>query len=87
METGFEGYTDNDGVYWPSSSPRLKLDSYNLVDLRAGFSVAKFDISLYVTNLMDEWAYTSFWPSFSSPSLGVPTRPRTFGAVLRWNFF
>lgn len=87
MPVGFSGFTDDAGVFWPSSSPRIVLDSYNLVDLRAGFQMRQFDISFYVTNLLDEWAYTNFLSSFSSISRGVPTRPRTMGAVLRWNFF
>jgi outer membrane receptor protein involved in Fe transport len=44
------------------------------------------DVSLYITNLFDEWAYTSFDSNFSGASLGTPTRPRTYGAVVRWNF-
>jgi outer membrane receptor protein involved in Fe transport len=62
------------------------LDSYNLVDLRAGFNINQFDVSFYVTNLLDEWAYMSFGGSFVAASLGVPTRPRTLGTVVRWNF-
>ena len=87
MPVGFPGYTDSSGVYWPPSAPRLELDSYNLVDLRAGISLGTVDLSLYVTNLFDEWAWANFTPSFVSPSLGTPTRPRTIGAVARWNFF
>ena len=87
MPVGFSGYTDENGVFWPPSSPRLVLDSYSLIDLRLGLTVSKVNLSFYVTNLLDEWAYTSFAPSFDSPSLGVPTRPRTLGMVARWNFF
>ena len=87
MPVGFDGYTDSDGVYWPPSSPNLTIDGYSLVDLRAGFTAGSFDISLYVTNLMDEWAYTSFAANFNAPSLATPTRPRTFGGVIRWNFY
>jgi outer membrane receptor protein involved in Fe transport len=86
MPVGFPGYTDDDGVYWAPSAPRVDLDSYSLVDLRAGVTAGPVDVSLYVTNLFGEWAYTSFAPSFSGASLGTPTRPRTFGAVVRWNF-
>lgn len=86
MPVGFDGYTDSNGMYWPPSNPRLELDSFSLVDLRAGFSTHNFDFSLYVTNLLDEWAYVSFASFFDSPSLGTPTRPRTIGAVVRWNF-
>jgi hypothetical protein len=49
--------------------------------------VGQFDFSLYVLNLFDEWAYTSFASSSLTRALGTPTRPRTIGAVLRWNFF
>lgn len=87
MPVGFEGYTDSDGNYWGPSAPRLDIDSYSLVDLRAGTTIGKLDLSLYVTNLFDEWAYTSFSTNFYAPSTGTPTRPRTFGAVVRWNFF
>jgi outer membrane receptor protein involved in Fe transport len=87
MPVGFDGYTDDDGTYWQPSAPRLEVGSYSLVDLRAGLSLGKVDLSFYLTNLLDEWAYTSFTSSFVSPSLGVPTRPRTLGVVARWNFF
>lgn len=87
MPVGFPGYTDVSGTYYPPSAPRLVIGNYSLIDLRAGMNFGAFDVSLYVTNLLDEWSYANFAPSFVSPSLGTPTRPRTFGAVLRWNFF
>lgn len=87
MPVGFEGYTDASGTYWPPSSPRVDVGGYSLVDLRAGISINKVDLSFYVTNLLDEWAYTSFSSNYGLPSLAVPTRPRTLGVVARWNFF
>ena len=87
MPVGFDGYTDDEGNYWQPSQPRVTIESYSLVDLRAGFSMQSFDFSFYVTNLFDKWAYTNFQPIFTAPSLGTPTRPRTFGVVARWNFF
>ncbi len=86
MPVGFEGYTDAGGTFRPPSAPRVELDSYHLVDLRAGTSVGPVDIALYVTNLFDEAAFTHFIPSFSAASTGTPTRPRTLGAVVKWNF-
>jgi outer membrane receptor protein involved in Fe transport len=86
MPVGFDGYTDSNGTYWPPSSPRVTVDGYNMVDARAGMTVGPVDVSLYVTNLLDEWAYTNFGSSFDGPSLGTPTRPRTVGAVARFNF-
>jgi outer membrane receptor protein involved in Fe transport len=86
MPVGFEGYTDEDGTVWPASSPRLTVDGFSMVDVRAGMTLGSVDVSLYVTNLLDEWAYTNFGSSFTGPSLGSPTRPRTIGAVARFNF-
>jgi len=86
MPVGFDGYTDAGGTVFPPSSPRVIVDSYNLLDLRAGTIIGPVDLSLYVTNLLDEWAYTTFSSSFLAPSTGTPTRPRTIGVVARWNF-
>lgn len=86
MPVGFEGYSDASGMAFPPSAPRVEIDSYHLVDLRAGVRLGDFDLSLFVTNLFDEWAWTSFGPSFETIPSGAPTRPRTVGAVLRWNF-
>jgi iron complex outermembrane recepter protein len=66
--------------------PRVEIDSYHLVDLRAGMQFNDFDVALYVNNVFDEWAWTSFGSSFAVIPSGAPTRPRTVGAVLRWNF-
>jgi iron complex outermembrane recepter protein len=86
MPVGFEGYTDSMGVFHPPSSPRVIVDSYSLVDLRAGFVAGPVDVGLYITNALDEWAWTNFVSSSISPSDGTPTRPRTYGVVVRWNF-
>lgn len=86
MPVGFPGYTDAGGVFRMGSNPRVVLDSYSLVDLRAGFTAGVFDFAFYVTNALNEWAWVSFGSSFVGPSNGVPTRPRTYGAVIRWNF-
>jgi outer membrane receptor protein involved in Fe transport len=86
MPVGFEGYTDANGNVFPPSAPRVDIDSYSLVDLRAGLKAGPVDVSVYLTNVFDEWGYTNFTPSFVSASLGTPTRPRTYGAVVRWSF-
>jgi iron complex outermembrane receptor protein len=87
MPVGYPGYTDSSGTMYAPSSPRLDLSSYSLVDLRAGFSAGAFDFSFYVTNVFDEWAWVSFSSTNTAISTGTPTRPRTYGAVVRWNFF
>ena len=87
MPVGFKGYIDADGNEWVASAPRYDVSSYSLVDLRAGISISKVDLSFYMTNLLDEWSYQGFVTSFAAPSLGVPTRPRTIGTVARWSFW
>jgi len=87
MPVGFPGYSDSAGNTYPPATPRVVIEGYNLVDLRAGLHWGRLDAALYVTNVFDEWAYTSFTSSFAAISLGTPTRPRTIGAVVRWNFF
>jgi outer membrane receptor protein involved in Fe transport len=87
MPVGFPGYTDSDGAFHPSSAPRLTIDSYTLVDLRAGLALGQIDLAFYITNAFDEYGYTHYGPSSVSPSLATPTRPRTYGVVARWNFF
>lgn len=86
MPEGFDGYTDSMGTLHAPSAPRVIVDSYSLVDLRGGFSAGPIDVGLYVTNVFDEWAWADFAPQFLAASLGTPTRPRTVGAVVRWNF-
>jgi outer membrane receptor protein involved in Fe transport len=83
---GFPGYTDSAGTYYPPPTPRVNVSSYQLVDLRAGTQIGPVDVALYVTNLFDEWAWSDFDSHFLIPG-GTPTRPRTIGAVVRWNFF
>ncbi len=87
MPVGFPGYTDSSGVFYPSSNPLVDIDSYNLVDLRAGVDFGHFNLSVYATNLFDEWAYVSFGSSSAAASLGTPTRPRTMGIAAQWNFY
>ena len=86
MAAGFSGYTADDGTVYPGAAPRVEVPDYDLVDLRAGVSLESFDFALYVNNVFDEWAYTTFSPSYAAVSTGTPTRPRTIGGVVRWNF-
>jgi outer membrane receptor protein involved in Fe transport len=86
MPVGFDGFTDGTGTFHPPSAPRVIVDSYSLVDLRAGFAAGPVDVGLYITNVFDEWAWVNFGSSFAAASNGTPTRPRTVGAVVRWNF-
>ncbi len=86
VPVGFEGYTDSDGMFWQSSQPRYIIDAYSLVNLNVGFSTERFDASVYVDNVLDEYAYYNYATNNTGFALGVPTRPRTIGVVLRAKF-
>lgn len=86
MPVGFEGYTDAAGNVFEPSAPRVSIDAFHLVDLRVGVALRDFDVSLYVNNVFDEWAWTDFSPSFATVPTGAPTQPRTYGASVRWHF-
>lgn len=83
---GFSGYTDADGVYHGTASPRYMADDYQVLDLQAGLITERFDISLYVKNALDEYGYSTFTPSATASSLAVPVVPRTVGITLRMKF-
>jgi outer membrane receptor protein involved in Fe transport len=83
---GFSGYTDADGVFHGTASPRYLADDYQVLDLQAGFATARFDASLYVKNALDEYGYSTFTPSATASSLAVPLVPRTIGITLRMKF-
>ena len=84
--SGWEGYTDDDGVFHASPAPNYDVPGFHIVDLRGGVTLGQFELALYVTNLFDEYAYTTFSPSDVAQALATPTRPRTIGGSLRWNF-
>lgn len=83
---GFSGFTDRNGVYHGTSNPRYLADSYHLVDLQAGIMKGRYQASVYVKNLFDEYAYSTFTPNATASSLAVPVVPRTVGITLRVNF-
>ena len=60
-------------------------DSYVAVDVNGGLSWDRVSLSLYVTNLLNEEAFTSTLLSFGT-SEGVSLRPRTIGARLSMDF-
>lgn len=82
---GFDGVTI-DGTFHPSASPRYTNDSYDLVDLQLGFTTQRFEVSLYASNLFDEYGYINITTSATGPATAVPLRPRTFGVMLKTHF-
>ena len=75
----------NSGFIASSKVPSHRLPAYSLIDLRAGLSLAKVSLEMYLRNLLDERAQLS--ASTSVSALGGPVwvsnaQPRTFGATL-----
>lgn len=61
-------------------------DAYAQVDLRTGLRKDNVSFNLYVTNVSNEDAYQTVFQSTPTEYLGVPLRPRTFGANIRVDF-
>lgn len=83
---GFSGFTDRNGVYHSTSNPRYLADDYSILDLQAGILTERYQASLYVKNVLNEYAYSTFTPNATASSLAVPVVPRTVGVTLRVNF-
>jgi outer membrane receptor protein involved in Fe transport len=77
-KTGFIG----NGTTIVPPTPNFTMDEYTLVDLRAGISFDRFAVSVYATNLFDEYAFQN--ASTLNAEFGTATivRPRTIGVVL-----
>ena len=90
---GFDGVTIN-GQFFPASAPRYFNESYNVVDLKTGFTTGRFETSLYVTNLLDEYKFSNVDTFLQTNAMGGtdlfasgnPLRPRTVGVWVQVNF-
>lgn len=82
---GFDGVTIG-STFFPSSAPRYVNDSYDVVDLRAGISTDRFDLTLYATNLLNEYAYSYFSTASVGPATATVLRPRTVGITVGVHF-
>lgn len=85
VPVGFEGVTI-DGRFHAAASPRYDNESYDLLNLQLGFATPRFEVSAYVTNLLDEYAYANITTSFTAPAVAIPLRPRTIGVMLKTKF-
>ena len=83
---GFSGFIDRNGIYHSTSNPRYLADDYSVLDLQAGIITERYQASLYVKNVLDEYAYSTFTPNATASSLAVPIVPRTVGIALRLSF-
>ncbi len=84
-KTSFNGGVGSGGVVIAPPNPNFDVDNYVTVDLRTGVRLGRYTLSLYVTNLLDEYA---FQRATTNTVQGTATilRPRTIGAVFSAEF-
>lgn len=75
----------SDGVVIAPSNPNYTADSYTTADLRVGATFEHYEISLYATNLFNEYAYQRATTN-SFEGTATILRPRTIGAVISVDF-
>jgi outer membrane receptor protein involved in Fe transport len=83
-KSSFIGGTRN-GVVIAPSNPNYTADSYTTADLRLGATFDHYEISLYATNLFNEYAYQRATTN-SAEGTATILRPRTIGAVISVDF-
>ncbi len=88
-DTGFEGGVGSDGEVITPLITNFVIDDYVEVDANIGFRTDRFSGTLYVTNLFDEYAYSS---GSARPAVGFVrattsvVQPRTVGVRFSVNF-
>lgn len=85
-KTGFIGGTAGDGTIIAPPTPNFTMPDYTTVDLRAGVRFDRYSISLYATNLFDEYAFQNANSLTADLGNAIVLRPRTIGAVLNIEF-
>ena len=80
-KTGFAG----GGAIVPAT-PSYTMEDYTLVDLRAGVQFDRYAVSVYATNLFDEYAFQNAGVIIPTQGNATILRPRTIGAVLNVDF-
>ena len=55
--TSFNGGVGSDGVVIAPANPNFTVDDYVTVDLRTGVRFGRYQLSLYATNLLDEYGF------------------------------
>jgi iron complex outermembrane receptor protein len=70
-------------------TPSLPIMDYGVVDLRSGFKVKRYDLSLYLDNVADRRGVTAAYYGGDGPDPNDDRdfyiRPRTFGLRLDWH--
>ena len=83
--TSFQGGVGSGGVVIAPANPNFTVDNYVTVDLRSGVRFGRYQLSVYATNLLDEYG---FQRATANTTQGTATilKPRTIGAVFSAEF-
>jgi iron complex outermembrane receptor protein len=86
-ETGFFGRADILGVndFYTDAKNDVKIDSYELVNLRLGFESENFDIVFWGKNVFDR-EYAANMNNWGGATLIQEGEPRMFGATVTYRF-
>ena len=93
LSSDFDGYVGANWTYVGATNggfgeyPIFDIDSYNLVDVRAGVNTpdGRWRVQLWARNLFDEYYYTAAYRSNDSINRFAGA-PRTIGATLSFNY-
>jgi iron complex outermembrane receptor protein len=86
--SSFDGGVGSGGVVIAPPNPNFVSDDYMTVDLRTGLRFGRYQLSLYATNLLDEYGFQRATTNSANPTQGTATilKPRTIGAVFSAEF-
>jgi iron complex outermembrane receptor protein len=89
QDTGFEGGIGKDGSAITPRIVNFDIEDRFVADLNIGFEFGNFGVSLYATNLFDEYGYVS---GSARPQLNFiratasVAEPRTIGGIIKYKF-
>ena len=86
--TGDINYRGKTNTEFRANNPfNISLDSYVLLDVFASLEIDEhFTVGAYIRNLSDELAQYDGIGTFQDPESLVASRPRTFGATVKWSY-
>jgi iron complex outermembrane recepter protein len=83
--TSFDGGVGNGGVVIAPPNRNFTTDDYVTADLRTGVTWGRYKLSLYATNLFDEYAFQRATTTGTQGNAAI-VRPRTIGVVFNAEF-
>ena len=84
-KTSFKGGVGSGGVVIAPENANFDVDDYVTVDLRTGVKFGRYRLSLYATNLFDEYGFQRA-TTVGTQGNATILRPRTIGAVFSAEF-